>query len=111
MLLVAMQVDTVVGVVFMIAGHEVFAAYRGPGALADLHTGGIVMWMGSDIVMSVIAVAVAVALVRPAPRPASRAPASRAAGPSAAGDAALAAYNSYLASLDQGARRAAGLDG
>jgi hypothetical protein len=46
MLLVTMPVDTAVGVLLMIAPHEMFPAYAhagrtwGPGLLADLHAGG-----------------------------------------------------------------------
>jgi putative copper resistance protein D len=96
MLLVAMQVDTVVGVVFMVAGHELFPAYShppwpsGPDPLSDLRLGGMVMWMGSDIVMVMIAMILAAGIVR---RPAHRAGAGDRGGD-------LAAYNSYLAALD-----------
>jgi putative copper resistance protein D len=91
LLLLAMQVDTVVGVVFMVAGHEVFGAYRhprgwGPAPLADLHQGGVIMWAGSDIVMIVVALIVAVGMVR--------------AGNRRTKEASLAAYNAYLAALD-----------
>jgi putative copper resistance protein D len=117
-----MQVDTVVGVVFMVAGHELFPAYARPAAaaapapLTDLHRGGIVMWAGSDVVMAAVALALAVALVhgRAAAREASRAVpgrlAARGPGPTFGGsavrggdEARLAAYNSYLAALGRAA--------
>ena len=69
LLLIGMQVDTVVGVVLMVVGHEIYPAYAradpvwGPGLLTDLHGGGMVMWIGSDIVMTVLAVAVAAGFV------------------------------------------------
>lgn len=94
LLLIAMQVDTVVGVVFMVAGHELFPAYSaaappwGPDPLTDLHRGGMVMWIGSDVVMIAIALILMPAIVR-APR-------------TAAEDNRLAAYNSYLAALHDG---------
>jgi putative copper resistance protein D len=101
LLLAAMQVDTVVGVVFMVAGHEVFGAYRqprgwGPAPLADLHQGGVIMWVGSDIVMIVIALVVAAGMVG------AGAPARPGSG--RAEEASLAAYNAYLATLDRARR-------
>jgi putative copper resistance protein D len=130
MLLVAMQVDTVIGVVFMVAGHELFPGYShspwpsGPDPLSDLRLGGMVMWMGSDIVMVVIALILAVGIVR---LPGIARDATWAAGagrgvpgrlmagartvpaqPAGDGDGDLAAYNSYLAALDTGDRPAAG---
>jgi cytochrome c oxidase assembly factor CtaG len=124
MLLLAMQVDTVVGVVFMVAGHEFFGGYAhpalagAPAPLADLHLGGIAMWAGSDVVMIVIALVLAVALVHgpAAAREAARAwPGRRTAigrGPALPvparrgdEDARLAAYNSYLAALGRARHR------
>jgi putative copper resistance protein D len=73
-----MQVDTVVGVVLMVVGHNIFPAYArtgrtwGPAGVADVHDGGVIMWAGSDIVMIVLAVAVAVAFIH-GPRSAGRA--------------------------------------
>jgi cytochrome c oxidase assembly factor CtaG len=69
MLLAGMQVDTVVGIVLLIQGHEIFAPYAqaprsaGVAPLADLHLGGAIMFMGSDLVMAILAVAVCVAMV------------------------------------------------
>jgi putative copper resistance protein D len=123
LLLVAMQVDTAVGVVFMVAGHELFPAYARPAVtsaaapLTDLHRGGIIMWVGSDVVMAAIALALAVALVHGraageaahavpgrlvAPR---REPAFGVSAGRGGDDARLAAYNSYLAALGRGATR------
>ena len=123
MLLVTMPVDTAAGVLLMIAPHEMFPAYAhtgrtwGPGLLADLHAGGVIMWAGSDAIMTVLALAVAVLLIRD-PRQASllgrwaegtrrtvllRGMAS--AGMTMPGgraiddDAHLAAYNAYLGTL------------
>lgn len=124
MLLVAMQVDTVVGVAFMVAGHELFPAYARPAtspagsALTDLHRGGIIMWAGSDVVMAAIALALAVALVhgRAAARETAHALPGRLAGSGrrpafgvaavrGGDDARLAAYNTYLAALGRATER------
>ena len=132
MLLVGMQVDTAVGIALVIQGHEVFGAYAGarrawgPSLLADLHLGGMVMWIGSDIVMTILALAVCVAIVHD-PRRAGRLGAwiedrrraavlrqVSAAGLSVSGsrhrgrtvddEAHLTAYNAYLRMLsDRGA--------
>lgn len=94
LLLVTMPVDTVVGVILMLAPHELFPSYAragrtwGPSLLTDLHQGGLIMFAGSDLIMTVLAAALAVSVVRPHDR-------SRADPP---GD--LEAYNAYLASLD-----------
>jgi cytochrome c oxidase assembly factor CtaG len=91
LLLVTMPVDTLVGVVLMLAPRELFPAYArsgrtwGPSLLADLHQGGLIMFAGSDLVMAGLAMILAAALVRGASRP----------GP--AGD--LDAYNAYLVGL------------
>jgi cytochrome c oxidase assembly factor CtaG len=126
LLLAAMQVDTVTGVLLMVAGHEVFPVYAhaaprwGSGPLADLHRGGLIMFAGSDLVMTVAAMAVLVAFLRgrrDAGRAGNWAEAARrralarnlaASGipAPAAGtrhtvddDAHLAAYNAYLSAL------------
>ena len=123
MLLVTMPLDTAVGVLLMIAPHEMFPAYSragrtwGPSLVADLHAGGVIMWVGSDSIMTVLALAVAVAFVRD-PRQASLlgrwAEGTRRSvllrGMASAGitmpggraiddDAHLAAYNAYLGTL------------
>lgn len=107
-LLLAMQVDTVVGVALMVAGHEFFPAYAHPalGAaqapLTDLHLGGIIMWAGSDVVMIAIAVALAVTLVH---APTMAREAALPVGPRGEEDARLAAYNSYVAALGRARQR------
>jgi putative copper resistance protein D len=83
LLLVTMPVDTLVGVVLMLAPHQLFPAY------ADLHRGGFVMLAGGDLIMTVLAVALAVSVVRDRGTPRGDIP----------GD--LDAYNTYLASLDR----------
>jgi putative copper resistance protein D len=104
LLLVTMPVDTAVGVILMLLPHEPFPAYAragrtwGPGLVTDLHDGGLIMFLGSDLIMTVLGVAVAVRLVaRPARRP----------GPSVDDVASLDAYNSYLQALGNGAASAA----
>jgi putative copper resistance protein D len=82
LLLVTMPVDTLVGVVLMLASHQLFPAY------ADLHRGGLVMLAGGDLTMTVLAVGLAVSVVRDRGTPRGDVP----------GD--LDAYNTYLASLD-----------
>ncbi len=91
LLLVTMPVDTLVGVVLMLAPRELFPAYAragrtwGPNPLTDLHQGGLIMFAGSDLIMAGLAVMLAAALVRGVPRP------------GLPGD--LDAYNARLASL------------
>jgi putative copper resistance protein D len=69
LLLAAMQVDTVVGVVLMIAPGRAFPAYAharrafGPSPVTDLHHGGMIMWIGSDVIMTVLALVVSVAFI------------------------------------------------
>ena len=73
MLLVTMPVDILVGVILMIVPHELFPAYArasrtwGPSLLTDLHDGGIVMWAGSDMIMTLMAVTIAIMMIH-APR-------------------------------------------
>lgn len=81
LLLGTMPVDTVVGVTLMLAPRGFFSAYSGD----DLHRGGLVMFAGSDLIMTALGVLFAVAFVRAGDRP--RAPAD------------LDAYNAYLAAL------------
>ena len=94
MLLAAMQVDTVVGVVLMVTGHPLFPGYaaaRRPWpvtALADVHDGGMIMWMGSDAVMALLAVVLAAAFFYRPRQPGN-----------VADEAALASYNARLAAL------------
>ncbi len=69
LLMLAMPADAAVGVTLMITDHELFPAYAdvgrtwGPSLVGDLNKGGVVMWIGSDIVMTVLAVAVSVPFV------------------------------------------------
>jgi cytochrome c oxidase assembly factor CtaG len=69
MLLVTMPVDILVGVILMNVPHELFPAYArvgrtwGPSPLTDLHDGGVIMWVGSDMIMTVIAVMIAVRMI------------------------------------------------
>lgn len=98
LLLVMMPVDTLVGVVLMLAPHELFPAYAragptwGPGLVADLHRGGLIMLAGSDLIMTALGVALAAALVRADSSSAAR-----------SGD--LDAYNARLAALRGAAPR------
>jgi putative copper resistance protein D len=56
-LFLGMTSDTIVGVVLLQATHPLFPAYArmqppwGPGALADIHGGATVMWIGGDGLM------------------------------------------------------------
>jgi len=131
MMLAAMMVDSFTGIVFTFQAREVFPPYArtgrtwGPSLVTDLHTGGYVMLVGSDIAMTVVAVGLAVHFLRASgqardgsagtgayqgnavfrqmaaagvPRPGGRADGSD--------DAHLAAYNAYLRALsDDGAGR------
>jgi cytochrome c oxidase assembly factor CtaG len=81
LLLGTMPVDTVVGVILMLAPPGMFPAYSG----ADLHRGGLVMFAGSDLIMAGLAIMLAVAFVRAGERD------------RASGD--LDAYNASLSSL------------
>jgi putative copper resistance protein D len=100
LLLATMPVDTAVGVVLMLLPHEIFPAYAqtgrhwGPGLVTDLHQGGFIMFAGSDLIMALLGVTLAVSLVR---QPPARSAPGR---PDAA--AALDAYNAHLRSLDPG---------
>jgi cytochrome c oxidase assembly factor CtaG len=97
MLLIVMPVDTLAGVILMIAPGELFPPYLhtgrtwGPSPLADLHAGGIIMWAGGDLVMTAVAAGLAVLLVHGAGQAAR--------GRAAEDEVRLAAYNAYLASL------------
>jgi hypothetical protein len=69
MLLVTMSVDTAAGVLLMLYPRELFPAYAragrawGPSVQANLHNVGMIMWIGSDIIMTVVALAVAAAFI------------------------------------------------
>lgn len=133
LLLATMPVDIAVGVYFTLVSHEVFPGYArtgrtwGPSLVADLHVGGLIMFIGSDIVMSVIAYAIAgafvygrghasvgwvergrrAALLRDLARAGVAAPQRESQRGSAAtidDEAHLAAYNSYLEALSDSPR-------
>jgi cytochrome c oxidase assembly factor CtaG len=82
LLLATMPVDTLVGVVLILASHQLFPAYP------DLHQGGLIMLAGGDLIMTVLAVALPVSVVQDRGTPRGDVP----------GD--LDAYNAHLASLD-----------
>ncbi len=81
LLLAAMPADIATGAVLMLHGP------LGPYAAADVHAAGVIMLAGSDLVMTGLAVALAVVLVTGR--------GGRSAGPAAD----LAAYNAQLAAL------------
>jgi putative copper resistance protein D len=85
LLLGTMPVDTAVGVTLMLAPDGLFPAYHAAG----LHRGGLIMFAGSDLIMTALALLLAVAFVRAGERPA------------AAAHADLDAYNAYLAALGE----------
>jgi cytochrome c oxidase assembly factor CtaG len=70
LLALSMPIDTFVGVVLLQANHELFSAYAqtprtwGPSPLADLHTGGAIMWVGGDAIMFVLVLCVFVVFMR-----------------------------------------------
>jgi cytochrome c oxidase assembly factor CtaG len=70
MLLIAMFADSATGVAYAIVTHEVLAPYAavrrtwGPGLVADLHMGGYIMFIGSDLVMGIVAIALAARFLR-----------------------------------------------
>jgi putative copper resistance protein D len=124
LLLATMPVDTIVGIVLMAQARVPFGGYAregrhwGPSPITDLHTGGAIMWIGSDVLMTALAVAVSAAfLCRPGAagrlgtwlegiRAANLARALTDAGvavPAGSGPAGeharLRAYNDYLAAL------------
>jgi len=130
LLALTMPVDTFVGVVLIQANHELFPAYAdahrtwGPGLVADLHDGGAIMWIGGDAIMFALMVCLFIALLRDRSAQESmgswlesarrqalldrtaeagdRSDGSRS-HPAATvdDDEHLAAYNSYLASLNR----------
>ena len=95
LLLITMPVDTVVGVTLMLIPRELFPAYAragrtwGPSLISDLHAGGLIMFAGSDLIMTVLAVVLAASFVRARDNSLAGVP----------GD--LTAYNAYLATLEK----------
>jgi len=130
MLLAAMMADSFTGIVFTFQAREVFPPYArtgrtwGPSLVTDLHTGGYVMLIGSDIAMTAIAVGLAVQFLQASGQARDGAggtgthrgsslsrqmaaagvlrPGGRADGHD---DAHLAAYNAYLRALSDGGDR------
>jgi putative copper resistance protein D len=130
LLALTMPVDTFVGVVLLQTNHELFPAYGrtgrtwGPSLLADLHLGGAIMWVGGDAIMFILSVCVFIVFLRDkrahttmgdwleAARRTALSDHTARAGLAAVGgsrvrrgstiddDEHLAAYNSYLASLE-----------
>jgi putative copper resistance protein D len=72
-LLIAMVVDTVVGVALLMTVQPPFPAYVdpargwGPRAIEDLHWGGAMMWVGGDLLMAALAIVVISAWVSSSP--------------------------------------------
>jgi len=77
-LFLALPVDTFVGLTLSLESREVFpaeaAVHRtwGPSLLTDLHWGGVIMWVGGDILMMLAFVPVVVQWVRLDERAAAR---------------------------------------
>ena len=127
MLLAAMMADSFTGIVFTFQTREVFPPYArtgrtwGPSLLTDLRIGGGVMFIGSDIAMTAVAIGLAVHFLRASGQAWDSAggtgthragtlsrqmaaagvpqPTGRADGHD---DAQLAAYNAYLRALSDG---------
>jgi cytochrome c oxidase assembly factor CtaG len=102
MLLITMLADSATGIAYTLQSHEVFAPYAavardwGPGLVTDLHVGGYVMFIGSDLVMCVVAVALAARFFRTGAD--LRLPAGQA-GRGTETESQLDAYNEYLRNL------------
>ena len=130
LLLVTMPVDTAVGIVLMLLPREPFPAYAhtgrtwGPSLVTDLHDGGFVMFAGSDIIMTILGLAIAISVVYQPRRTAAaggwldgigRTPPGRGAASRlplrrpgrAAEDADLDAYNAYIGALGESPASAA----
>jgi putative copper resistance protein D len=68
-LMLAMPVDTFTGVVLLQTNHVMFPAYEGrrdwgPSLVADLHSGGAVMWIAGDGIMALLIVLLFIQVVR-----------------------------------------------
>lgn len=78
-LFLAVPVDTFVGLTLSLENREIFPAESafhrtwGPSLLADLHVGGVIMWVGGDVLMMLAFVPVIVQWVRLEERKAQRA--------------------------------------
>ena len=94
LLLITMPVDTLVGITLMLVPRELFPAYAragrtwGPSLVTDLHAGGLIMFAGSDLIMTVLAVVLAASFIRVGDGSLASVP----------GD--LRAYNAYLTTLE-----------
>ncbi len=78
LLFLALPVDTFVGLTLDTETSEIFPAlarqhrHWGPSLVADLHYGGVIMWVGGDVLMMLALVPVVVAWVRREERHATR---------------------------------------
>jgi cytochrome c oxidase assembly factor CtaG len=94
LVLAVMPIDGVVGLIWMLDPHVLFAAYAhpdrtwGPSPLADQHLAGAIMFMGGDSLMIALGIVLAVQLVFRQPN-----------RPSADDAQRLAAYNEHLRAL------------
>ncbi len=78
LLFLAVPVDTFVGLTLSLETSEIFPAFSaehrtwGPSLLTDLHIGGVIMWVGGDVLMMLALIPVVVAWVRREERHATR---------------------------------------
>jgi cytochrome c oxidase assembly factor CtaG len=70
LLFLAVPVDTFVGLTLSLEQTEIFPAFTaehrtwGPSLVTDLHIGGVIMWVGGDVLMMLALIPVVVAWVR-----------------------------------------------
>jgi cytochrome c oxidase assembly factor CtaG len=70
LLFLALPVDTFVGLTLDSENHEIFPALAaehrawGPSLVTDLHLGGVIMWVGGDVLMMLALIPVVVSWVR-----------------------------------------------
>jgi putative copper resistance protein D len=70
MVFLAVPVDTFVGLTLDSETHEIFPAFAaehrtwGPSLVMDLHLGGVIMWVGGDVLMTAAIVPIIVAWLR-----------------------------------------------
>jgi cytochrome c oxidase assembly factor CtaG len=95
LIVVAMPADIITGAVLMLHGR--IGAY----SAGDVRAGGLIMVAGGELIMTAIAVALAVVIVRDLDGAARRARRAQPALSGADPGADLTAYNAYLASLDR----------